>query len=189
MGLRAWWRRRQETGKATEPEEEEAVPGRQAHEATDSLLVGADRETVALEGPTLRAGDVLPAGATEATRAVGPVHLQPTRVEAAAPGAGTQRVAGVLVAVEGEFEGGAWALRVGANRIGREHTCEVCLPSEQLEPRHANLEFREGRFQLQPLGEAAVHVNDQPSEGGALADGDYIRVGMTTLRFRSIVQP
>ena len=90
---------------------------------------------------------------------------------------------------EGEFEGGAWALREGTNRLGREHTCEVCLPSEQLEPRHASIECRDDRFQLQPLGDAEVRVNDRPSAGEALRDGDYVRIGMTTLRFRSIVQP
>ena len=188
MGLRAWWRKRQ--GGAEDDSAEEA-PGaaRQHHEATDSLLVSSDRETIALARPVVRAGDVIPPGATEATRAAGPVHLQPTRIEAALPGTRPARVVGVLVAAEGEFEGGAWALREGTNRLGREHTCEVCLPSEQLEPRHASIECRDDRFQLQPLGDAEVRVNDRPSAGEALRDGDYVRIGMTTLRFRSIVQP
>lgn len=188
MGLRAWWRKRQGDGGGG-PAEEAPVDARQVHEATDSLLVAPDRETIALEGPIVRAGDVLPPGATEATRAVGPVHLQPTRIESALPGTRPARVVGVLVAAEGEFEGGAWSLREGTNRLGREHTCEVCLPSEQLEPRHANIECRDDRFQLQPLGDAEVRVNDRPSAGEALRDGDYLRIGMTTLRFRSIVQP
>jgi hypothetical protein len=185
VGLRAWWQKRREEG------EDEATleSSRQAHEATQGLLVASDRETIALERPRARAGDVIPPGATEAAPALGPAHLQPTRVETALPGSGPARVVGVLVAAEGEFEGGAWTLREGNNRLGREHTCEVCLPSEQLEPRHASIEFCEGRFQIQPLGEAEVRINDRPTAGETLRDGDYLRIGMTTLRFRSIVQP
>jgi hypothetical protein len=190
VGLRTWWRKRRDGDGAGE-EDATVATARHAHEATDSLRVASDRETIVLSSPRprVRAGDVLPPGATEATRAAGPAHLQPTRVEAALPGTGAKRVVGVLVAVEGEFEGGAWALREGTNRVGREHTCEVCLPSEQLAPRHANIESREGGFQLQQLGEAELLVNDRPSGGGPLRDGDYVRIGMTTLRFRSIVQP
>lgn len=186
MGLRAWWQKRQ-GGDEGGSEEASTPDSRRPNDVTDSLLVPADRETVALDAPLFRAGDVLPPGATEAVPASGPAHLQPTRVEAALPGTGPSRVVGVLVAAEGEFEGGAWSLREGTNRLGREHTCEVCLPSERLEPRHANIECRDGRFQLQPLSDAEVHVNDHPSTGEALRDGDYLRVGMTTLRFRSIV--
>jgi pSer/pThr/pTyr-binding forkhead associated (FHA) protein len=105
----------------------------------------------------------------------------------AAVRAGRPRVVGVVVAVEGEFEGRAFPLFEGVNRIGREHTCEICLPSERVAPQHVCIEYRAGFFRLERIAEPEVRVNFEPVAGSLLRDGDAIQLGMTTFRFRSIV--
>ena len=42
-------------------------------------------------------------------------------------------------------------------------------------------------FAIAPLSDQnPTLVNDEPTEGGELCDGDYVKVGRTKLRFRSI---
>ena len=112
--------------------------------------------------------------------------LAPTRVEGAVPSL-RARVVGVVVAVEGEFEGRAFPLFEGTNRMGREHVCEICLPSERVAPQHLYIEYRSGFFRLERIAEPEVRVNFEPVAGTLLRDGDTIQIGMTTFRFRSIV--
>jgi pSer/pThr/pTyr-binding forkhead associated (FHA) protein len=135
-------------------------------------------------------------GATEVVPALGAAE-RPPQPPASAPHAPTQvegaiagsraRVVGVVVAVEGEFEGRAFPLFEGSNRLGREHVCEICLPSERVAPQHACIEYRSGFFRLERIAEHELKVNFEPASGTLLRDGDYLQLGMTTFRFRSIV--
>jgi len=98
------------------------------------------------------------------------------------------RVVGVLVAVDGELEGQVYRLEDGENRLGRSPTCNIELPSKKVSREHAKIIHQNGVFAIAPLSEQnPTLVNDEQTEGGELRDGDFVKVGRTTLRFRSIV--
>jgi hypothetical protein len=97
-------------------------------------------------------------------------------------------VVGVLVAVDGELEGQVFKLQDGENRLGRSTGCDVELPSKKISREHAKIIHQGGVFAIAPLSDQnPTLVNDEPTEGGELRDGDYVKVGRTVLRFRSIV--
>lgn len=196
MGLRAWWRRR--TGRGGEAVDGAGVggagEGRNPDTATYLVDRGTGGATVMVDPDSYGAPDsgalteAVPGLAVAARGQAAPSSpgLAPTRVEGAVR-AGRPRVVGVVVAVEGEFEGRAFPLFEGVNRIGREHTCEICLPSERVAPQHVCIEYRAGFFRLERIAEPEVRVNFEPVAGSLLRDGDAIQLGMTTFRFRSIV--
>jgi hypothetical protein len=96
-------------------------------------------------------------------------------------------VVGVLIAVEGELEGEVYRLFDGEMRIGRGSSCEVVLPSEWVSREHARVTHRGGAFAIESLSERnPTFVNDARTEGGELSDGDLLRIGKTTLRFRTV---
>ena len=96
-------------------------------------------------------------------------------------------VKAVLVVVHGELEGRVYPIRNGDNRIGRSETCDVVLASPKVSREHAVLVHDEGLFVIAPLSEAnPTYLNEAVSPGGELADGDQLRLGRTTLRFRIV---
>jgi hypothetical protein len=113
--------------------------------------------------------------------------LAATRVVAAAGEKPLGQVLGVLVAVEGELEGAIHPIRAGSNRLGRHPESEVFLPSEWISRRHAEIGFEQGIFAIQASSDKPTLVNSERIEGSELRDGDYIKLGKTTLRFRTIV--
>lgn len=99
-----------------------------------------------------------------------------------------QQVVGVLVAVDGELEGEIYRVADGENRLGRAEHCEIRLPSEKISREHAKIMHQGGVFAIAPLSDRnPTLVNGEPTEGSELQDGDTIKVGRTTLRFRSVV--
>lgn len=100
--------------------------------------------------------------------------------------ASTGRVVGVLIGVEGELEGEVFRLFDGENRLGRARDCDVVLGSQRISRAHAKVIHHDGQFVIGPLSEKnPTFVNDEPTEGTELKDGDFVRVGRTTLRFRT----
>jgi pSer/pThr/pTyr-binding forkhead associated (FHA) protein len=96
------------------------------------------------------------------------------------------QVVGVLVAVEGELEGTIGPVVSGSNRLGRHPECEVCLPSEWISRHHARIEYKHGAFMIEASSDKPTIVNSERIDGSELHDGDYITLGKTRLRFRSI---
>ena len=187
--LRAWWRRMRGLEAAgNEASPPPAPPLREAEEETAVFRVHPDQETVAL--PRAAGADetraVTSAGPPPRAEVEAPPPPAPTRVER--PAAAPPRIVGVLVAVGGEFRGSAWTLVEGANRLGREYSCEICLPTERLAPQHASIEHRAGSFHLEILADEDALLNDEPTRGALLRDGDALHLGMTSFRFRSIVE-
>jgi pSer/pThr/pTyr-binding forkhead associated (FHA) protein len=96
------------------------------------------------------------------------------------------RVTGVLIATEGDLEGEVYRVFDGENKCGRSKHCQVHLPSEWISREHAILIHQDGVFAIRPLkDENPVVVNGERTEGAALQDGDVLRLGRTTFRFRS----
>lgn len=99
-----------------------------------------------------------------------------------------QQVVGVLVAVDGELEGEIYRVSDGENRLGRAEHCEIRIPSEKISREHAKIMHQGGVFAIAPLSDRnPTLVNGEPTEGSELRDGDTVKVGRTTLRFRSVV--
>lgn len=96
-------------------------------------------------------------------------------------------VAGVLVAIDGELKGEVFKLFDGENRLGRSDTSDVVLSSKWISRDHAMVVHQEGVFAIVPLTEKnRTYVNDREVDGAELSDGDTVRLGHTTFRFRSI---
>ena len=113
--------------------------------------------------------------------------LAATRVVPAAGEKPHGQVLGVLVAVEGELEGAIRPIQSGSNRLGRHPECEVFLPSEWISRQHARIEYQHGIFAIEASSDKPTLVNSERVVGSELHDGDYIKLGKTTLRFRSIL--
>jgi hypothetical protein len=97
------------------------------------------------------------------------------------------QVVGVLVAVEGELEGEVYRVYDGENRIGRSPDCEIELPSKKISREHAKLIHQDGMFVVAPLSDKNPTIlNDEPTEGAELSDGDTLKMGRTKFRFRSV---
>jgi hypothetical protein len=97
------------------------------------------------------------------------------------------RVVAVLVAVDGELEGEVYRISDGENRLGRAPECEIPLPSKKISREHAKLIHSDGVFAIAPLSDRnPTFVNDEPTQGTELSDGDRLRLGNTTFRFRTV---
>jgi pSer/pThr/pTyr-binding forkhead associated (FHA) protein len=98
------------------------------------------------------------------------------------------KTVGVLVAVEGELEGEVFRVPDGESRLGRSESCEIQLPSEWISREHSKLKFEGGRFEIAPLSEKnPTFVNHERTVGTELRDGDLVKLGRTTFRFRTVV--
>jgi pSer/pThr/pTyr-binding forkhead associated (FHA) protein len=96
-------------------------------------------------------------------------------------------VAAVLVAIDGELKGEVYPLFDGENKIGRAEASDVVLPSKWISRDHAMVVHQEGVFAIVPLTEKnRTYVNDREVDGAELSDGDTIRLGHTTFRFRAV---
>ncbi|HTO69754.1 MAG TPA: FHA domain-containing protein [Myxococcota bacterium] len=97
-------------------------------------------------------------------------------------------VAAVLICIEGKLEGEVYKVRDGENRLGRAPGAEIRLDDrdETVSREHALIIHRDGAFGIKPLKtDNPTFVNGEEVEGGAsLSDGDQIRVGRSTFRFR-----
>ncbi|HBZ71697.1 MAG TPA: hypothetical protein DEP35_19015 [Deltaproteobacteria bacterium] len=97
------------------------------------------------------------------------------------------KTVGVLVAVDGELEGEVFRVPDGDSRLGRSDGCEVRLPSEWISREHAKVKHQDGMFVIAPLSDKnPTFVNDERTEGTELKDGDFVKLGRTTFRFRTV---
>ncbi len=97
------------------------------------------------------------------------------------------KLVGVLVAVEGELEGEVFRVPDGESLMGRDKQCAIVLPSEWISRTHAKLVHSEGLFVVAPMSDKnPTFVNDERTEGTELKDGDFLRLGKTTFRFRTV---
>jgi len=97
------------------------------------------------------------------------------------------KTVGVLVAVDGELEGEVFRVPDGDSRLGRSEGCEVPLPSEWISREHAKVKHQDGMFVIAPLSDKnPTFVNDERTEGTELKDGDFVKLGRTTFRFRTV---
>ena len=96
---------------------------------------------------------------------------------------------GILIVKEGDTKDEIYRVLDGENTIGRGDEAKVCTGNQDtsISRLHAMIIHDEGSFGLRPLKEGTnpTYLNDKEVSGGAgLADGDLIRIGNTTLKFR-----
>jgi predicted component of type VI protein secretion system len=98
---------------------------------------------------------------------------------------------GVLVATAGPLKGQAFTVSDGETRIGREQ-CDITLPdpNKRISRFHAKIVHVDGAFVIEANPEVSKRnptvVNDQEVDAEALCDGDVIRLGDCTFKFRTI---
>ena len=96
-------------------------------------------------------------------------------------------VAGVLVAIDGDLKGDVFTIFDGENKLGRSEASDIVLSSQWISREHAMVVHQESVFAIVPLTEKnRTYVNDREVDGAELTDGDTIRLGHTTFRFRSV---
>ncbi|MEE8167187.1 MAG: FHA domain-containing protein, partial [Myxococcota bacterium] len=109
-----------------------------------------------------------------------------TQYITAAPSSASD-IVGVLVAIDGELKGQMFRVSDGENRLGRRADCEIELNSQKISREHAILIHRDGKFVIKPLSDKnPTFLNEMQTTGNEVGDGDTIRIGLTTLKFRSI---
>jgi hypothetical protein len=97
----------------------------------------------------------------------------------------------VLVAIAGPLKGQAFTVGDGETRIGRER-CDITLPdpNKRISRFHAKIVHVDGAFVIEANPEVAKRnptvVNEQEVDAEALCDGDVVRLGDCTFKFRTI---
>jgi pSer/pThr/pTyr-binding forkhead associated (FHA) protein len=96
-------------------------------------------------------------------------------------------VLGVLVGLEGKLQGEVYRLFDGESKLGRGEQCQVVLLSDRISREHALVMHQDGHFAIKPLSERnPTIVNGARVEGVELKDGDYLKLGDDTFRFRAV---
>lgn len=99
----------------------------------------------------------------------------------------SNKVVAVLIAKDGRLENEVFRIFDGPNKLGRSDHCDVVLASQRISREHALVTHKDGTFHVEPLSERnPTRVNGEPTPGCDLADGDELKLGDTTFRFRSV---
>lgn len=106
-----------------------------------------------------------------------------------APAAPRGPVVAVLIGIGGRLIGDVYKVHDGENRLGRLRSADIALDGrdDTISREHALIIHRDGAFGLKPLrSDNPTFVNGEPiEEGTPLSDGDQIKVGQSTFRFRT----
>lgn len=100
----------------------------------------------------------------------------------------SRKLVGWLVTYSNDPLGMDYKLFEGRNIIGRDMDCNVCVNDGKVSAKHAVLLFRAGKYSITDSQSShGTFVNDEDIELDPkyLTDGDIIRVGSTTFKFRS----
>ena len=86
----------------------------------------------------------------------------------------------ILVAPEGDLKGTRWILDTDEFVIGRDPTCDLCVPDRQISRYHARIRRTDAGFSIEDLGSKnGTHLNGNRIEKfGLLQDGDEIQVAL-----------
>jgi hypothetical protein len=102
--------------------------------------------------------------------------------------ASTSKLVGVLAAMEGPLSGELFGVGDGESVIGRDSGCQIVANSEWISRSHAKIVHSDGEFYVGPISSKNPTIlNDDATEGSSLKDGDFLRLGRTTFRFRTLV--
>lgn len=98
-----------------------------------------------------------------------------------------------MVVTGGPCVGQAYELGLGAYRLGREPTCDICLPDPSLSRHHLDVRVDETGVSVADAGSSnGTALNGQtlvPRDFLALRDRDELELGRTLIRFRPVRAP
>ena len=124
----------------------------------------------------------------QAVQSVVPSDAGQTRI-ITAPAAARGPVVAVLIGIGGRLVGDVYKVHDGENRLGRLRSADIPLDGrdDTISREHAMIIHRDGAFGLKPLrSDNPTFVNGEPiEEGTPLSDGDQIKLGQSTFRFRT----
>ena len=103
----------------------------------------------------------------------------------------TSDLVGVLVGIEGKLKGRMFRVGDGESKLGRSELCEVHLLDPQISREHAQIVHQEGVLVLRALSpENPIQLNGEPvDDADQLSDGDKLKLGGSSFRFRTIEGP
>jgi pSer/pThr/pTyr-binding forkhead associated (FHA) protein len=112
-------------------------------------------------------------------------RTQAIMVDAAGTGNGMQLL-GWLVPLKGVQRGELFTLSP-VSSIGTDPTCTVVLIDHYMSSRHCEIKAEGGTWVLRDLKSTnGTYVNDKRVEQHELVDNDFVRVGQSTLKFKSL---
>ena len=134
--------------------------------------------------------DVCPycqAQAQQAAAAMAPVAHKTQAIMVDSAGAGTgMQLLGWLVAIKGPQRGELFTL-APVSSIGTDATCTVCLLDQYMSSNHAEIKAEGGAWVLRDLKSTnGTYVNDKRIEQHELLDNDFVRIGQSVLKFKSL---
>jgi pSer/pThr/pTyr-binding forkhead associated (FHA) protein len=96
---------------------------------------------------------------------------------------------GVLACIDGSLAGELYKIHDGDNSLGREGG-DVQMPSRRISRHHARIQHQDGVFVIEANAEVMdknpTFLNEDEIDAEALSDGDTIKLGDCTFRFRTI---
>jgi hypothetical protein len=98
-------------------------------------------------------------------------------------------VVGWFVALTGQQKGEDFRVREGPNVIGSASDADIVLRDTAISGKHASLRYKDQKFTITDLDSTnGTYLNDRadPIAREELKDGDVIRVGEVTLKFKSL---
>lgn len=114
----------------------------------------------------------------------GPEDSDPSAQTMIVPGG---KIVAVLIATAGQLENEVFRIFDGPNKLGRGDACQVVLPSQRISREHALINHANGGFTIKALSERnPTRINGESAQGGELKDGDTLKMGDSTLRFRTV---
>jgi hypothetical protein len=98
-------------------------------------------------------------------------------------------VVGWFVALTGQQKGEDFRVREGPNIIGSASDADIVLRDNAISGKHASLRYKDQKFTITDLDSTnGTFLNDraEPIAREELKDGDVIRLGEVTLKFKSL---
>jgi hypothetical protein len=123
-------------------------------------------------------------GAGEPEPAKAPSRTVAMSVEGGGGGTGMM---GWLVPLDGAKQGELFTLKSGKTVIGTDPSCDIVVPDQFMSGKHCEIRAAGGQFVLADLGSTnGCFVNDKKIQSHELVDNDNVRLGHTSLKFKSI---
>jgi diguanylate cyclase (GGDEF)-like protein len=112
------------------------------------------------------------------------------RIKGIKPQTDLKRVFPVLIVIQGREIGRDYRLRKPEYVIGRDSSCDICIPEQTVSRQHAKIQLTyvggNGSYECRFIDAGSTnktYVNNKEAESVSLKNGDKIRIGKTILRF------
>ena len=98
-----------------------------------------------------------------------------------------RKLVGWLVTFSNDEYGQDYRLFVGKNKIGSATGCDVLISDPSVSGEHCTVLFRENEFLIKDnFSTNGTKINAVGTDEGKLKDGDEIKLGSTSLKFKTV---